>query len=317
MKKRLLTLLMVIFTLPLFAQQGDVVLCEGFFNPWLEEGWDAKGDDWVVWYISNTTYAGCKPREMQMYPDFNFEGTTRLVTPIVELEKYDFINFQFNHCLEATQGELEYNQEQKADDDGHPYDADALPALQPSLAIETEGLERAPEAVTQVEPQGNKPDDVEYGKYRIAEGVDNVSVAVGRYMITYVADEFGKHHDVPEVEQVQQKSEHDDDTQHEHVLRSPLYLFRLCCDKVAILAASLAVLNRQHKGVNQVQHGESCQAQCTYQCVPVGAQKLADSIVAIFREERHRIHERMKRQKEDEANASHGHYNLLSNRRID
>ena len=43
MKKRLLTLLMVIFTLPLFAQQGDVVLCEGFFNPWLEEGWDAKG----------------------------------------------------------------------------------------------------------------------------------------------------------------------------------------------------------------------------------------------------------------------------------
>ena len=57
MKKHLLTLLMVIFTLPLFAQQGDVVLCEGFFNPWLEEGWDAKGDDWVVWYISNTTFA--------------------------------------------------------------------------------------------------------------------------------------------------------------------------------------------------------------------------------------------------------------------
>ncbi len=106
MKKYLLTLLTVIFTLPIFAQQGDVVLCEGFFNPWLEEGWDAKGDDWVVWYLSNTRYAGCKPREMQMYPDVNFEGTTRLITPIVELEKYDFINFQFNHCLEASQRDL-------------------------------------------------------------------------------------------------------------------------------------------------------------------------------------------------------------------
>ena len=107
MKHRLLTLFAIILTTPLFAQQGDVVLCEGFFNPWLEEGWDAKGDDWVVWYISNTTYAGCKPREMQMYPDVNFEGTTRLITPIVELSKYDYINFQFNHCFDATQGELD------------------------------------------------------------------------------------------------------------------------------------------------------------------------------------------------------------------
>ena len=107
MKLRLLTLLAIFLISPLFAQQGDVVLCEGFFNAWLEEGWDAKGDDWVVWYISNTTFAGCKPNEMQMYPDFNFEGTTRLVTPIVELEKYDYINFQFNHALEATLGEID------------------------------------------------------------------------------------------------------------------------------------------------------------------------------------------------------------------
>ena len=107
MKKRLLTLLAIVFTLPLFAQRGDIVLCEGFYNPWLEEGWEAKGDDWVVWYLSNTRYAGCKAREMQMFPDMNFEGTTRLVTPIVELDKYDYIYFQFNHCLDATEGDLD------------------------------------------------------------------------------------------------------------------------------------------------------------------------------------------------------------------
>ena len=106
MKRFLLFSLLILFALPLTAQQGDVVLCEGFFNPWLEEGWDVKGDNWAVWYLSNTSYAGGKSREAQMYPDFNFVGTTRLVTPIVELGKYDFINFQFNHCFEATQGGL-------------------------------------------------------------------------------------------------------------------------------------------------------------------------------------------------------------------
>ena len=107
MKRRLLTFILWLFSMAAFAQQGDVMLCEGFYTPWLEEGWDAKGDDWVVWYVSNTTFAGGKSHEMQMYPDFNFEGTTRLVTPIVDLNKYDFINFQFNHALEATQGKID------------------------------------------------------------------------------------------------------------------------------------------------------------------------------------------------------------------
>lgn len=107
MKTRLVVWLFLILAAPVRAQQGDVVLCEGFYNPWLEEGWDVKGDNWAVWYISNTAFAGGKAREMQMTPDYNFLGTTRLITPIIELGKYDFINFQFNHCLETTMGELD------------------------------------------------------------------------------------------------------------------------------------------------------------------------------------------------------------------
>ena len=38
---------------------------------------------------------------------------------------------------------------------------------------------------------------------------------------------LGKHHVVPEVEEVEQQTQQDDDTQHEHVLRSPLYLLGL------------------------------------------------------------------------------------------
>ena len=83
------------------AQRGDVVLCEGFYNPWLNEGWDVGGDDWVVWYISNTSHAGSKAHEMQMYPDYNFNGTTLLSSPFVELDKYDSIMLQFNHSVET------------------------------------------------------------------------------------------------------------------------------------------------------------------------------------------------------------------------
>ena len=91
----------VLFALPVTAQTGDVVLCEGFYSPWLEEGWDVSGDGWVVWYLSNSANAGNKAHEMQMYPDYNFNGTTMLTSPRVELDRYDYIMVQFNHCVEA------------------------------------------------------------------------------------------------------------------------------------------------------------------------------------------------------------------------
>lgn len=51
MKRLVTTLLAMLLVLQLAAQQGDVVLCQGFFSPWIEEGWDVKGDNWAVWYI--------------------------------------------------------------------------------------------------------------------------------------------------------------------------------------------------------------------------------------------------------------------------
>lgn len=84
-----------------WAQRGDVVLAEGFFNAWLNEEWEVAGDPWAVWYISNTTFAGNKPNEMQMYPDYNFNGTTMLTSPLVTLDDYDYIMIQFSHCIEA------------------------------------------------------------------------------------------------------------------------------------------------------------------------------------------------------------------------
>ena len=86
MKRLISTVLILFLAVPVMAQQGDVVLCEGFYSPWLNEGWDVAGDEWVVWYISNTANAGNKAHEMQMYPDYNFNGTTMLTSPLVELD---------------------------------------------------------------------------------------------------------------------------------------------------------------------------------------------------------------------------------------
>ena len=92
---------LLLFVVPTMAQRGDVVLCEGFYSPWLDEGWDVDGDAWVVWYLSNSANAGNKAHEMQMVPDYNFNGTTMLTSPWVELDRYDYIMVQFNHSVEA------------------------------------------------------------------------------------------------------------------------------------------------------------------------------------------------------------------------
>lgn len=101
MKRLFFILFLVVLGLPTLAQRGDVVLCEGFYNAWLNEGWDVSGDEWVVWYISGTSYAGSKANELQMYLDYNFNGTTMLTTPLVTLDKYDYIMVQFNHSIEV------------------------------------------------------------------------------------------------------------------------------------------------------------------------------------------------------------------------
>lgn len=83
------------------GQRGDVVLCEGFYSPWLDEGWGVGGDEWVVWYLSNTSNAGSKAHEVQMATDYNFNGTAMLTSPMVMLDEYDYIMVQFNHSLET------------------------------------------------------------------------------------------------------------------------------------------------------------------------------------------------------------------------
>ena len=71
----------------------------------------------------------------------------------------------------------------------------------------------------EVEPNGHNPNHIEYNVDGVGERVHDFSKTVGGSRIEMDGGEqLCKHHVVPEVEEVQQQTEQDDDTQHEHVL---------------------------------------------------------------------------------------------------
>ena len=69
-----------------------------------------------------------------------------------------------------------------------------------------------------MEPQSYEPDDVENYIDRAAKRVDDESKAIARVVSHHDTCQLGKHHVVPEVEQMEQKTQANDDAQHQHVL---------------------------------------------------------------------------------------------------
>lgn len=86
------------------------------------------------------------------------------------------------------------------------------------------------------------------------------------------------------IEEVKQQTENDDDTEHQHVLASPLYLLWLCCYLVTLVTASTTVLCCQDESVNDVTNCQSCQTQSCNYGVPVSTQQFADCVVSFSRE---------------------------------
>ena len=74
-----------------------------------------------------------------------------------------------------------------------------------------------------MEPDGNKPNDVEHGVNGLLEGEGYQAGAVvggvvaGNEGIAAIG-KFGKHHVVPEIVEVEQQADHDNKAEHEHVL---------------------------------------------------------------------------------------------------
>ena len=61
----------------------------------------------------------------------------------------------------------------------NPHIADCFPAVKPYLAIDSQSLECTPEAVTQMEPQCNEPDDINNGINRAGKGLLDMIYSIG------------------------------------------------------------------------------------------------------------------------------------------
>ena len=187
----------------------------------------------------------------------------------------------------TAEGELEsYNEEAKHEHSNVDV-TNATPAIEPNLAAPAKSLHSAPEAMSHVEPDSNEPHYIEDSEDRIAKSESDDAVTISgvdaiAHISKAIAHQLGKHHVIPEVEQVEQKTEHNDNAEHEHVLRCPLYLFGFANHCIAVVATSLTVLESQNEGVDEVDGYESSEAEGSSYSISVGTQHFAYHVIAIF-----------------------------------
>ena len=84
---------------------GDVLLEEYFddfdnLDEVIEAGWTIMGLGTSNWSLSNTSNAGGDPYEMDLYYNPSFNGTSRLVTPALDLTDISSVMFTFKHSLD-------------------------------------------------------------------------------------------------------------------------------------------------------------------------------------------------------------------------
>ena len=208
--------------------------------------------------------------------------------------------------------EVNHHDGGKAEEDDRRYDiGDAFQAGIPRVVGPAHGLEHRPYAVREVEPQGGEPYEVDHHVVPLREGVGDQRSAVGSaeaQRVLVAAHDFDELHFSPEVEQVEGQAAQDDEAQHEHVFRSPFHTRLHDRYGVTLRAACAVVVQREDDGVDEVHHDTQRQNGRSDECVPVGAQQLADRVVGFGREDRRDVHRHVEEDEEHEEHARHAHY---------
>ena len=103
MKKLLLLAFAVLFATAMTAQNRMVLLQESFDDSAMPSGWTIVGQS-NNWSVSATNNAGGSPNEMKLDWSPQFNGTTRLVTPAIDLTGISSVVFSFKHALDNYSG---------------------------------------------------------------------------------------------------------------------------------------------------------------------------------------------------------------------
>ena len=102
---------------------------------------------------------------------------------------------------------------------------------------------------------------------------------------------FGELHLGPELNQVNDHEAYNDDTENEHVLRSPFYRFWTSADSVGIVTAGLLVLIRKPESVDDVNDETGSKHSCANQRIPIRAKEFADDIIGTWPEYCYCVHQ--------------------------
>ena len=104
MKKTLLIAFALLFATAMTAQNRAVFLQESFDGASMPAGWSIAGLGQSNWNISATNNAGGEPNEIWLYYGPQFNGISRLVSPVVDLTGINSVIVSFKHCLDNYSG---------------------------------------------------------------------------------------------------------------------------------------------------------------------------------------------------------------------
>ena len=84
----------------IFAQSRAILLNETFDSSSLPEGWTTSEEGAENWVISETNYAGGNANELSISWWPILTGTTRVITPAIDLSGISEVVVNFKHCLD-------------------------------------------------------------------------------------------------------------------------------------------------------------------------------------------------------------------------
>lgn len=103
MKKSLLSVAIALLSMTMFAQTRNIVLQQSFDGT-TAEGWTVAGQGTNNWHLVTSNQAGGSPNELVLDWNPQFNGTTRFVSPTVDLTGIGSVVVSFKHALDNYSG---------------------------------------------------------------------------------------------------------------------------------------------------------------------------------------------------------------------
>ena len=103
MKKTLLFAFVMLMSISVFAQTKATLINEHFDGSSMPSGWQAQ-DHTSNWGLSSTSYAGGESKELMLNWTPQFNGTTHMMMPVVDLTGVTSVIVKFKHALDNYSG---------------------------------------------------------------------------------------------------------------------------------------------------------------------------------------------------------------------